>query len=250
MPLIRKRSGARAGARAMVTGQIVDTVTNIKTVKLFAHNDHEDRAALSAMHTFRKSSLDYGTVAAWFRFSLNGLAGVLPVIMVGGSLWFWNTGNISAGDIAAAGAISLRLSQMTGWVSYTLMTLYTNLGEVEDGMKTLSPPHTLTDMPMAKSLNIISGKIDFNQISFTYGHDSGAINNISLSINGEKKQSASINMMVWGIEELISILSQKVILKPGDILFTGTPAGVGNIKKGDILEASIDEVGALKLNFE
>jgi len=75
-------------------------------------------------------------------------------------------------------------------------------------------------------------------------------NNISLSINGEEKQSASINMMVWGIEELISILSQKVILKPGDILFTGTPAGVGNIKKGDILEASIDEVGALKLNFE
>ena len=75
-------------------------------------------------------------------------------------------------------------------------------------------------------------------------------NNISLSINGEEKQSASINLMVWGIEELISILSQKVILKPGDILFTGTPAGVGNLKKGDILEASIDEVGALKLNFE
>ena len=75
-------------------------------------------------------------------------------------------------------------------------------------------------------------------------------NNISLSINGDEKQSASINMMVWGIEELISILSQKIILKPGDILFTGTPAGVGKIKKGDILEASIDEVGALKLNFE
>ena len=75
-------------------------------------------------------------------------------------------------------------------------------------------------------------------------------NNILLLINGEEKQSASINTMVWGIEELISILSQKVILKPGDILFTGTPAGVGNIKKGDTLEASIDEVGALKLNFE
>ena len=57
-------------------------------------------------------------------------------------------------------------------------------------------------------------------------------------------------MMVWGIEELTSSLSQKVYLKPGDILVTGTPAGVGNIKKGDILEASIDEVGALKLNFE
>ncbi len=187
MPLIRKRSGARASARAMVTGQIVDTVTNIKTVKLFAHDDHEDRAALSAMSTFRKYSLDYGVIAAWFRFCLNGLAGILPVIMVGGSLWFWNTGNVSAGDIAAAGAISLRLSQMTGWVSYTLMTLYTNLGEVEDGMKTLSPPHTLTDRPTAKPLNVSSGKIEFNKIRFTYGRDAGAINDISLVIkSGEK----------------------------------------------------------------
>ena len=187
MPLIRIRSSGRASARAMVTGQIVDTVTNIKTVKLFAHDDHEDRAALSAMRTFRQYSLDYGVIAAWFRFSLNGLAGVLPVIMVGGSLWFWNTSNVSAGDIAAAGAISLRLSQMTGWVSYTLMTLYTNLGEVEDGMKTLSPQHTLTDISMAEPLNVSTGKIDFNQISFTYGHNVGAINNISLSIkSGEK----------------------------------------------------------------
>ncbi len=187
MPLIRKRSGARASARAMVTGQIVDTVTNIKTVKLFAHDDHEDRAALSAMSEFRKCSLDYGVIAAWFRFWLNGLAGILPVIMVGGSLWFWSTGTVSAGDIAAAGAISLRLSQMTGWVSYTLMTLYTNLGEVEDGIKTLSPHHTLSDSRTARPLKITSGKIDFNQIQFTYGRNVGAINNLSLNIgSGEK----------------------------------------------------------------
>ena len=71
-----------------------------------------------------------------------------------------------------------------------------------------------------------------------------------LSINGEVRQSASINDMVWGIEEIINILSQKVILRPGDVIFTGTPAGVGVINKGDTLEASIDEVGALKLKFE
>ena len=83
MPLIRRRSAARAGARATVTGQIVDTVTNIKTVKLFAHADHEDRAALQAMSSFRDSSIDYGYISAWFRFCLNALAGVLPVVMVG-----------------------------------------------------------------------------------------------------------------------------------------------------------------------
>ena len=187
MPIIRKRSGARASARAMVTGQIVDTVTNIKTVKLFAHDDHEDRAALEAMSVFRDRSLDYGTVASWFRFCLNSLGGVLPVMMVGGSLWFWSTGSISAGDIAVAGAISLRLSQMTGWVSYTLMTVYANLGEIEDGIRTLSPRHELTDPPDAQRLKVRSGKIDFDQIHFAYGRDVGGVDNISLLIAGGEK---------------------------------------------------------------
>ena len=74
-------------------------------------------------------------------------------------------------------------------------------------------------------------------------------NNISLSVNGEEKQNSSVDNMVWGIEELISILSKKIILKPGDILFTGTPAGVSKINKGDFLEAHIQEVGKLELNF-
>jgi len=74
-------------------------------------------------------------------------------------------------------------------------------------------------------------------------------NNISLSVNGEEKQNSSVGNMVWGIEELISILSKKIILKPGDILFTGTPAGVSKINKGDFIEANIQEVGQLELNF-
>ncbi len=54
MPRIRATSTARASARAMVTGQVVDTITNIKTVKLFGHAEHEDRAAIDAMHQFRE----------------------------------------------------------------------------------------------------------------------------------------------------------------------------------------------------
>ena len=187
MPVIRRLSSARAGARATVTGQIVDTVTNIKTVKLFAHADHEDRAALEAMSGFRNSSIDYGVISAWFRFCLNALAGILPVVMVGGSLWFWSKGSVSAGDIAAAGAISLRLSQMTGWVSYTLMTLYANLGEVEDGIRTLSQQHDLTDASNAGALEVTQAEIVFDGIHFAYGRDVGGVDDISLTISpGEK----------------------------------------------------------------
>ena len=70
---------ARASARAMITGQVVDTITNIKTVKLFAHADHEDRAALSAMAGFREKALDFGVVSTWFRLSLTLVAGMALV---------------------------------------------------------------------------------------------------------------------------------------------------------------------------
>ena len=220
MPIIRKRSGARASARAMVTGQIVDTVTNIKTVKLFAHDDHEDRAALEAMSVFRDRSLDYGTVASWFRFCLNSLGGVLPVMMVGGSLWFWSTGSISAGDIAVAGAISLRLSQMTGWVSYTLMTVYANLGEIEDGIRTLSPRHELTDPPDAQRLKVRSGKIDFDQIHFAYGRDVGGVDNISLLIAGGEKVGV-VGASGAGKSTLVSLLLRLYDTEKGAVRIDG-----------------------------
>ena len=220
MPLIRKRSGVRASARAMVTGQIVDTVTNIKTVKLFAHDNHEDQAAIKAMSGFRERSLDYGVVASWFRFCLNGLGGVLPVMMVGGSLWFWSKGSISAGDIAVAGAISLRLSQMTGWVSYTLMTVYANLGEIEDGIRTLSPPHNLTDMPDAQHLKVRSGTIEFDQIHFAYGHDVGGVDNISLLISAGEKVGV-VGASGAGKSTLVSLLLRLYDTEKGAVRIDG-----------------------------
>ena len=187
MPRIRVLSAARAGARAVVTGQIVDTVTNIKTVKLFAHDDHEDKAALGAMAHFREKSIAQGIFSAKFRLSLIALAGTLPVLLVGTSLHFWSIGQASAGDIAAAGAISIRLAQMTGWVSFTLLGIYANVGEVEDGMRTLTPPHELTDPDQPRLLENAEGAIEFRDVDFAYGGDAGGLSGVSLKIApGEK----------------------------------------------------------------
>jgi len=186
MPRIRVRSGARASARAMLTGQIVDTITNIKTVKLFAHVDHEDRAALTAMGVFRERSVDFGTVAAVFRTSLMIVGGALPVLLIGGALWLWSLGSASAGDIAASGAVAIRISQMTGWVSFALMGIYSSIGEVEDGMRTLTPAHALTNAENAVELEDV-GSIVFDRVSFSYGRDIGGIQQIDLTIRpGEK----------------------------------------------------------------
>jgi ATP-binding cassette, subfamily B, bacterial len=187
LPRVRAASGARAGARAMVSGQVVDTITNIKTVKLFAHADFEDRTALNAMGVFRDRAVEFGQVQTMFRFWLMVIAGVLPVLLVGGSLWLWTMGQASAGNIAAAGAIAIRIAQMTGWVSFTLMGLYGNLGEIEDGIKTLTPPPDLTDAPDAVVLDRAQGSVTFDGVSFAYGRRTGGVDNLSLSIAAGEK---------------------------------------------------------------
>ena len=231
MPKIRQRSREKAGARALVTGQIVDTVTNIKTVKLFAHDKKEDDSAIDAMDNFRVFSIHYGVIAAWFRFCLNGLSGILPIMLVGGSLYYWNMGNVSAGDIAAAGAISLRLSQMTGWVSFTLMTLYANLGEVEDGVKTLSTPYALGDKDRATDLLVSKGSIQFKNVSFTYGKNISAVKNISLSITpGEK--IGLVGASGAGKSTLVSLLLRLYEPQKGSVF-------VDDIDINDITQSSL-----------
>ncbi|SEN10774.1 ATP-binding cassette, subfamily B [Loktanella fryxellensis] len=187
MPRIRETSKLRAGSRAMVTGQVVDTITNIKTVKLFAHADHEDRAATDAMEKFREDSLGFGWVSAGFRFWLMTLAGVLPVLLVGITLVMWQAGQATAGDIAVAGTIGLRLAQMTGWVSFTLMGMYSNVGEVEDAIRTLSKAHALSDADDAVDLDLTAGRIRLDDVTFTYGGGEAGLHHIALDIAAGEK---------------------------------------------------------------
>ncbi|ARJ68733.1 ABC transporter ATP-binding protein [Paracoccus contaminans] len=182
LPRIRAQSAGRASARAMITGQVVDTITNIKTVKLFARSAFEDQAALGAMETFRDRAVDFGRLNTWFRLSLTVVAGILPVVLVGGAVWMWQRGAASPGDVAALGAIAMRLAQMTGWVSMSLMGIWGSIGEVEDGMQTLSPPHTLTDAPGATVLGRARGAISFDDVGFAYGRGTGGIERLTLHI--------------------------------------------------------------------
>jgi len=187
LPRVRQRSAGRAGARAMVSGQVVDTITNIKTVKLFAHADHEDRAALGAMQTFRTRAIEFGYLAATFRLALMTVAGLLPVLLLGGTILLWQRGMASEGDIVAAGAIAIRVAQMTGWVSFTLMAIYSNIGEIEDGMKTLTPRTRLENRPGAQDLVVTQGQIELDAVSFAYGRETGGIQDITITIkSGEK----------------------------------------------------------------
>ena len=102
-------------------------------------------------------------------------------------LFLWVHNVISPGSVVAAGSVSLRIMMMAGWVSFSLMTIYTNLGDIQDAMETIAVPHAMIDKPAASKLVVRHGRIKFDNVSYTYGGDVGGIRNISLDIRpGEK----------------------------------------------------------------
>jgi ATP-binding cassette subfamily B protein len=221
---VRGASASRAAARAMVTGQIVDTVTNMKTVKLFAHARHEDGVALEAMNGFRDKAIEYGIISSWFRLSLMALAGVLPVLLVGATVWLWTKGSATAGDIAAAGAIAFRLAQMTGWVSFSLMSVFGNLGEVEDGVKTLTPPYTLNDAPGAVEMPRVRGEVSMEHVTFAYGRRTedgrGGVDDLNMTIKAGEKIGI-VGASGAGKSTLVALLLRLYDAEKGRVLIDG-----------------------------
>lgn len=72
---------------------------------------------------------------------------------------------------------------------------------------------------------------------------------IALSVNGDLRQQGNLVKMIWAVDEIIAELSTYYTLQPGDLIFTGTPAGVGAVKPGDAIEAAIEGVGRLSFRI-
>lgn len=73
---------------------------------------------------------------------------------------------------------------------------------------------------------------------------------IRLQVNSEERQTGSIAQMIWNVAETVAQLSQAWALQPGDLIFTGTPAGVGAVARGDMLHATITGLQSLRVRLE
>jgi len=187
IPRVQARSKARAGARTLVTGQIVDAYSNIATVKLFARDDSEDRAVLDSLDVYRTRSLDFGELSAWFRMTLMALGGMLPFVSILGALYLWSAGSASAGDIAMTAMVTTRLSMLTNRLGRVAIAIFTNIGEMEDGIATLARAHTIRDRDGAQEMGRAKGRIGFHDVGFSYGGESHALNGFDLRVAAGEK---------------------------------------------------------------
>jgi ATP-binding cassette subfamily B protein len=220
IPRVQKRSKARAGARTQVTGQVVDIYSNIAAVKLFARDADEDSATRAALDAYRDRSLEFGTLSAVFRMVLMTLGGVLPLFAILGALWLWSAGSATAGDIAMTAMITTRLSMLTNRLGRVAMSIFTNIGEVEDGIGTLTPEHGITDRPNAQSI-VPHGAIRFDAVSFGYGRATQALTDFDLTIS-EGERVALVGASGAGKSTVVSLLLRLYDVEKGRITLGGT----------------------------
>ena len=220
LPRIKLHSSNRANAQAVATGQIVDTISNISIVKLFANAKYEDNAALSAFGNLKKSLQGYGKELVRFRLSMVIFASSIFLFVLAACLFLWVQNAISPGAVVAAGSVALRIMMMAGWVSFSFMTIYTNLGDIQDAMETLAVPHTMVDKAGASTLKVSHGRIKFDDVSYTYGSDVGGIRTISLNIKPGEKLGV-VGASGAGKSTLVATLLRLQDPESGEILIDG-----------------------------
>ncbi len=174
-------------ARSAVTGRVVDSYTNIHSVKMFAHTLGEKDYAKEAIEKSRETFQVEMRIYTKMDVGLTLINGFLIVAVVGWAIWLWSASAATVGMVAVASSLVLRLSAMTGWIMWALASFFRNLGIVAEGMETIAQPITLVDAPAAPGLKPGAGKITFEGLVHRYGREKGGLEGVDLTIEPGQK---------------------------------------------------------------
>ncbi|KQQ36651.1 multidrug ABC transporter ATP-binding protein [Rhizobium sp. Leaf306] len=220
VPKLRKISAAQADARSMMTGRVVDSYTNIATVKLFSHSGREEDYAKDAMDVFLKTV--HGQMRKVTAFQVlvyfYNCAALFAVATL--SIWFWLDSAISIGAIAIAIGLAMRINGMSQWIMWEVSALFENIGTVYDGMSMMTKPHDVTDVEDASKLSAAKGHIVYDDVRFHYGKAAGVIDGLTLDIKAGEKVGL-VGRSGAGKTTLMNLLLRFYDLESGRITIDG-----------------------------
>jgi ATP-binding cassette subfamily B multidrug efflux pump len=220
VPEAQRRSLRVSEDRSALIGRIVDSYTNILTVKLFARADLERSAVREAAirHT--------GSYLASMRLftQVKGILLVMNTLLVAGTgglaIWLWSRGAMTPGEAAAGLALTLRIGDMSGWFMQVLRGIFENVGVVQESMETVARPHAVVDKPGARALAVGEGEVRFEDVTFHYGRSDGVFERLALTVRpGEK--IGLVGPSGAGKSTLVSLLLRLHDLEGGRILIDG-----------------------------
>lgn len=187
IPKLGKTASRQADARSLMTGRITDAYSNIATVKLFSHGAREAAYAKQSMEEFMvtvHAQMRLATLLHTCSFIVNSSLTVGTTAL---GIWLWYHGQVGVGAVATATAMALRVNGLSQYIMWESARLFENIGTVNDGMATLSKPHTILDKPQALPLKVTRGEIKFEHVDFSYEAGKPLLNGFNLNIKpGEK----------------------------------------------------------------
>ena len=220
VPRVKARSVIATESRSKLMGRIVDGYTNITTLKLFAHTQHEETYARDAMAEQTDKTRASGRMISGMDFTITAMNGLLIVGTSALALWLWSEGRVSAGTIALTTGLVIRINNMSGWIMWVVNGIFENVGQVQDGMQTIALPRTVTDRPGAQPLRVTQGEVRFEQVGFHYGKGSGVIEGLDLVVRpGER--IGLVGPSGAGKSTLVNLLLRLYDVERGRILVDG-----------------------------
>ncbi|PQA33957.1 ABC transporter ATP-binding protein [Amnimonas aquatica] len=220
VPVMGRVSQEQADARSLMTGRIVDSYTNIQTVKLFSHAQREATYAREGMGGFMTTVYRQMRLVTQLNTVLYLLNSALLLAVGGIGIWLWLGGELAVGALAAALGLVLRLSGMSQWIMWEVSALFENIGTVKDGIGSISLPHVVDDAPGAPALAVPAGGIRFEDVSFHYGKGGGVIEGLTLDIAPGEKVGL-VGRSGAGKSTLVNLLLRFHDLEGGRILIDG-----------------------------
>ncbi|MBD3586322.1 ABC transporter ATP-binding protein [Salinimonas sp. HHU 13199] len=224
VPKIKQISQRQADARSVMTGRIVDSYTNITTVKLFSHSRREANYAKESMDGFLKTVYPQMRLVTVLESCVE-MANAILIFAIGAlSIYLWLQQIVSPGDIAIAISLCLRLNGMSHWIMWEVSSLFENLGTVQDGINTLSQPVSVQDSPEATPLAVRGGAITFDNVNFGYlgaeGRPINVFEDLNINIRAGEKVGL-VGRSGAGKSTLVNLLMRFYDVRSGAITIDG-----------------------------
>ena len=169
VPRLRERSRAVSEMRSTLTGRVVDSYTNILTVKLFSRARDEDAFVREAIDLHTGAFRDQTRMITGYVVILAVMNATLIVSTASLAIWQWSVGRISLGSVAMVLPLTWQITNMAGWVARSVTSIFENIGTVQDGMRSIAVERQMPDPPDARELVVTRGEISFEKLYFDYG---------------------------------------------------------------------------------
>jgi ATP-binding cassette subfamily B multidrug efflux pump len=220
VPRMRDLARESSEARSLVMARVVDSYTNVLTVKLFARLADEDAYVRESIDEHRAAMRRHMRLITRFHFCLTAMNAALLVATATLGVWLWATGAVNAGVVAAALPLAWQLANVAGWVSWEVTAIFENVGVVQEGMQSIAVPHSGVDKAGAQPLEVSRGEIRFENVRFGYGRPEPVLEAFHLEIRPGERVGV-VGRSGAGKSTVVNLLLRFFELEQGRILIDG-----------------------------